>query len=69
MALDKVQFIHCPHTSRLSQAMKKTKSWPAGYIHFNIRLEEVGRGEQRDFIRANGDLHSGPKCRRKYEFF
>lgn len=35
-------------------------SWPAGYIHFNKRLEEVGRSEQRDFIRANGDLRSGP---------
>ncbi len=61
LALDKVKFIHCLRTSRLSQTRKKKQTlWPAGCIHFNVRLEEVGRSEHGDFIKANGDAHSGP---------
>lgn len=48
--VDKVRLIHCLRTLPLSQTRKK--NWPAGYIHFNINLEEAGRGEQRDPIRA-----------------
>lgn len=51
--LDKVRLIHCLRTLPLSQTKKKKKkSWPAGYIHFNINLEEAGRGEHRGPIRA-----------------
>lgn len=38
---------------------EREKKCPAGCIHVKMRLEEVGRSEQRDFIKANGDLHSG----------
>lgn len=44
----------------MSESDNDKRIWPAGYIHFNMRLEKVGRSKQGDFIRASQDLHSGP---------